>query len=110
MARTDKELLILGLLEQQDMYGYQMIEMLERRSNHMFTLKAGTLYPILHELERQGLVSSYEGQPDAGKPRRYYRLTREGRHALTRQKAQWKAYAQAVNQVLGEPEGGAGYA
>ena len=49
-------MLLLKLLEQQDMYGYQIIRELEKRSNHIFSLKEGTLYPLLHSLEQQGAV------------------------------------------------------
>ena len=53
-------MLILKLLVEKDMYGYQMIEELSRRSDDTFNLKAGTLYPLLHGLENDGLVSAYD--------------------------------------------------
>ena len=65
-------LLVMKLLEGRDMYGYQMIEELAQRSNDTFALKAGTLYPILHALEADGSIESYEqpgGAATAGKPR-----------------------------------------
>ena len=49
-------MLLLKLLEENDMYGYQMIEQLQQRSDNVFALKAGTLYPLLHNLEEQGLL------------------------------------------------------
>ena len=52
-------LLILSLLKNEDMYGYQMVSELARRSNETFFLKEGTLYPLLHTLEKQGWVRSY---------------------------------------------------
>ena len=54
------KLLLMKLLEQQDMYGYQMIEELRRRSDHTFDLKSGTLYPLLHALEQEGWVTARE--------------------------------------------------
>ena len=75
-------MLVLKLLEDGDKYGYQMIEELRRRSEDTFHLKAGTLYPLLHGLEEKGLVTAYEGEAAAGKPRRYYRLTKRGHGAL----------------------------
>ena len=75
-------MLVLKLLEDGDKYGYQMIEELRRRSDDTFHLRAGTLYPLLHGLEEKGLVTAYEGEAAAGKPRRYYRLTKQGRGAL----------------------------
>lgn len=93
-------LLIMRLLEECDMYGYQMIETLKKRSDDTFHLKAGTLYPLLHGLEEKGLVSAYEGEAAAGKPRRYYHLTRQGHAALEEKVESWNLYAHAVTQVL----------
>ena len=77
-------MMVLKLLEQEDMYGYQMIETLRERSEHSFDLKAGTLYPLLH----------------AGRPRRYYHLTDAGRRRLCEKEAEWRAYTTAVARVL----------
>ncbi len=100
-------MLVLKLLEDKDMYGYQMIEELSERSNEAFNLKAGTLYPILHGLENEGMVSSYDGNAGSGRVRKYYQLTGKGRGLLNDKEAEWKAYSKAVNKVLG---GGVGYA
>ena len=94
-------MLILRLLESQDMYGYQMIEILERQSNNVFTLKAGTLYPLLHGLQKQGMVGSYdEPEPENARPRKYYSLTRAGRKLLQDKKEEWGIYSNAVNMVM----------
>lgn len=71
-------MLLLALLEGRDMYGYEMIEALRARSNEVFRLKAGTLYPLLHSLEAQGWVTSSDGVAN-GRTRRYYAITRDGR-------------------------------
>ena len=94
-------LLVMKLLEECDMYGYQMIEELRNRSDDTFHLKAGSLYPLLHSLEEKGYVSAYEQEAAAGKPRRYYHLTTQGRGALQEKEASWNVYARAVNRVLG---------
>lgn len=94
-------MLILGLLKNNDMYGYQMIEELERRSENIFTLKAGTLYPLLHTLESQGMIESYDAEIESVRPRKYYRITKKGKKLLKEKEAEWKAYTSAVNQVLG---------
>ncbi|MCI8739379.1 MAG: PadR family transcriptional regulator [Oscillibacter sp.] len=93
-------MLVLKLLEDGDKYGYQMIEELKRRSDDTFHLKAGTLYPLLHGLEEKGLVTAYEGEAAAGKPRRYYHLTKRGSAALREKETAWNTYAQAVGRVL----------
>ena len=59
-------LLVLSLLSEGDKYGYEMIAELDRRSDHTFALKEGTLYPILHTLEKDGAVKSYEKEAPTG--------------------------------------------
>lgn len=93
-------MLVLRLLEDKDMYGYQMIEELAKRSDNTFSLKAGTLYPLLHNLEEQGLVDAYDEHADSARVRKYYRITKKGKQMLADQKDEWEAYASAVNQVL----------
>ena len=75
-------LLILSLLSREEMYGYQMITELARRSDHTFELKEGTLYPILHGLEAERLVTVREKTAETGRSRKYYRITQKGRRAL----------------------------
>jgi DNA-binding PadR family transcriptional regulator len=96
-------MLILKLLDGQDMYGYQMIEELERRSENIFTLKAGTLYPILHMLEQQGVVESYDQLSDNERPRKYYHITKRGREFFQEKKSEWMNYTSTVNKILGGP-------
>ena len=107
-------LLVLKLLEDGDKYGYQMTSELRQRSEDVFHLKAGTLYPLLHSLEEKGLVTAYEREAAAGKPRRYYHLTKAGEAALREKdnieqeefflrekETAWHTYADAVGRVLG---------
>ena len=99
--------LILKLLEEKDMYGYEMIETLANKSDHTFDLKAGTLYPILHGLEKKELVESYEKKADNDRLRKYYHLTKKGKNLLTEKKEEWTIFSNAVNSVL---NGGLSYA
>ena len=92
-------MLVLQLLSEKDMYGYEMIDTLRQRSQNVFELKAGTLYPLLHGLEDKGFVTVYE-QAFAGKVRKYYRITKQGTGHLKKKKAEWKEYAGAVSQVI----------
>ena len=93
-------MLILKLLEEKDMYGYEMIETLREKSENVFELKSGTLYPLLHGLEEKEFVKSYE-QEAGGKTRKYYSITREGKKQLRAKEKEWKEYAGAVRNVLG---------
>ena len=93
-------MLILSLLRDGDKYGYEMVAELAKRSDDTFELKEGTLYPLLHGLEEKDLVTAYEGEAAAGKPRRYYHLTKQGRAALREKEESWNAYAHAVGRVL----------
>ena len=92
-------MLILRLLAEKDMYGYEMIDTLRKRSENVFELKAGTLYPLLHGLEEKRLVTSYE-QEVLGKARKYYQITGEGKKHLEQKKTEWEKYSKAVSNVL----------
>ncbi len=100
VAGTTTTTLLLKLLLEEDMYGYQMIETLKVRSDDTFALKAGTLYPILHGLERNGVLTSYEESSICDRMRKYYRITTKGRLLLQDKEAEWQAYQTAVNQIL----------
>ena len=93
-------MLLLKLLEEQDLYGYQMIERLEDRSNNVFALKAGTLYPLLHNMEELGLLTSYEQTAETGRKRKYYSITKKGRELLSAKEKEWNVFSGAVNKVL----------
>lgn len=96
-------MMILKLLEEQDMYGYQMIKALEEKSENVFSLKEGTLYPILHNLEKEGAVESFEKAAETGRIRKYYHLTKEGSKALNAKKSEWDVFQGAVNKVMKSP-------
>ena len=94
------QLLLLKLLSSEDMYGYQIILELARRSSNVFEMTEGTLYPVLHGMEREGYVEAYEKAAPTGRVRKYYRPTRAGRAALTEEEKAWQEYSGAVNAVL----------
>lgn len=100
-------LLVMKLLEEGDKYGYQMVEELRQRSEKVFELRSGTLYPLLHTLEQKGWIVSWEETVGGTRPRRYYHLTDEGRSQLAEKEDQWHIYAAAMEKIL---KGGAGYA
>lgn len=94
-------LLILSLLKDGDKYGYEMAEELARRSDKTFELKEGTLYPLLHTLEKNGLVSSYTKESTGGRIRKYYHLTEAGRGELEHKTQEWRLFTEKVNAVIG---------
>ena len=93
-------MLVLALLKEKEMYGYQIIEELDRRSSHVFQMKEGTLYPVLHGLEKDKLVSAREAVTEKGRTRRYYAITEKGLRALEEKKAEWNAFSSAVTAIL----------
>lgn len=93
-------MLLLKLLEEKEMYGYEMVETLRARSNNVFELKAGTMYPLLHSLEEKGYLCSYEQEVNH-KLRKYYKITKDGCKFLKSKKAEWSEYSSAVASVLG---------
>ena len=93
-------MLLLQLLSEKDMYGYEMIEELEIRSEYVFSLKAGTMYPLLHAMESKKHLVSYEKEAQ-GKVRKYYTITKQGRAELLKKKEAWETYSKAVGQVIG---------
>ena len=93
-------LLVLSLLKDGDKYGYEMAEELSLRSDKTFELKEGTLYPLLHTLEKNGLVSSYTKE-SGGRARKYYRLTEDGRGELEHKTQEWRLFTEKVNAVIG---------
>ena len=100
LATGSMTLLLLSLLSQKEMYGYEMIEALREQSNNVFELKAGTLYPLLHGLEEKDFLTSYEKEV-GGKVRKYYAITQEGRKELKKKREAWQEYAGAVSSVIG---------
>jgi len=92
--------LLLCLIGQQPMYGYQIIKELERRSQGYFKFKEGTLYPALHRLEKAGLLGGrWQALPN-GRQRRYYHLTEKGLRNLVTKTNQWLDFLVAMNLII----------
>jgi DNA-binding PadR family transcriptional regulator len=88
--------LLLSILCGGDCYGYAIIKRVAELSGERITWSEGMLYPVLHRLEKQGLVDSYWQASEHGRRRRYYRITGDGRSELERMREQW----QTVNSTL----------
>ncbi len=91
--------LVLSVLKGKDMYGYVIIKEIALRSEQVFELKEGTLYPILHALEQEGCLESYWEEFENRK-RKYYHLTRKGEKRLKASAEEFAAYTTAVKRVL----------
>jgi transcriptional regulator len=91
--------LLLAALEHEPAHGYAIIQRLRRRSDDVFRLPEGTVYPALHRLERDGLVKS-RWTAASGRRRRVYRLTRSGEEALAVRRLEWRTFSRAVEAVL----------
>lgn len=106
MNRGHAMTMILAVLRDGARHGYDVAREVERRSDHRIRFNDGTLYPVLHALEKEGLIeSTVEGEPGE-RQRRVYALNEQGEREFQRQMADWQNFSQAVNQVLW-PERGA---
>jgi PadR family transcriptional regulator PadR len=82
-------LAVLKLLEQREMYGYELAEALDSASEGVLAMGHSTLYPLLYKLERRGLIQRRTPKPDAGRPRKYYSVTPAGREWLAKHQQEW---------------------
>ena len=105
--KVDRELLkgsttvlVLSVLENENMYGYEMIKKIKAKSENVFEFQEGTLYPILHKLEEKGWVTSYWNEV-SGKKRKYDAITKNGKKYLKSKKEEWHLFSTNVNKVIG---------
>ncbi len=96
--------IVLSLLKGRPMYGYEIVKIVNARTNGRFEWKQGTLYPALHRLEGQGLLAAewqdiHEGKAK-GRKRKYYTITNKGLAELSRRADEWKEFSFAVNACL----------
>jgi PadR family transcriptional regulator, regulatory protein PadR len=94
------DLLLLSVLAAGPAHGYAVITAVRERSEGVFDLGEGTIYPALHRLEKAGLLAS-DWADAGGRQRRIYALTDEGAAALAAQQTQWRRFAAGVQAVLG---------
>jgi DNA-binding PadR family transcriptional regulator len=97
------EPLLLRLLQEQPRYGYELIKVVNERSNRALEWKEGTIYPWLHRLEGEGLITSEWVGPADGRQRKYYRITAKGERRLAQAAGEWATFSAAVNVLLFGP-------
>ncbi len=102
LSKGSTGMLVLSVISRGEMYGYQIIKTVEMMSENVFQMNEGTLYPILHALEKEDFLSSrWVESEENGRKRKYYKITEKGLKELASQKQEWEAYSTAVSKVLG---------
>jgi len=96
------EILVLKIVNSHDVYGYDLIKQLDEQSSGYFILKEGSLYPIMYRLEDKGYIESYRS--DLGEkrkvPRKYYKITSEGKEALELMIEEWLTFQKTVLSMI----------
>lgn len=91
---------VLKLLDQREMYGYELAEALDRESAGVLTMGHSTLYPLLYNLESKGLIERHDRRAeDTGRLRKYYRVTAAGRAWLRKRQAEWAGLVRAMDRL-----------
>jgi PadR family transcriptional regulator PadR len=101
LTKSSNEALILASLARGPKHGYQLALDIEERSRGVFRFNHGTLYPILHKLEKDGLIEGEWSGEDGGRRRRSYRLSERGRHVEIELISQWRAFVDRFFEMLG---------
>lgn len=101
LSKGSTGMLVLSVISRSEMYGYQIIKTVEMMSENVFQMNEGTLYPILHALEKEDyLTSRWVESEENGRKRKYYKITEKGIKELASQKQEWETYSTAVGKVL----------
>lgn len=99
LLKGSTPLLVLSAISTEDMYGYDITRKIRTISEDVFNLNEGTLYPILHAMEKEKQVESYWREVD-GRKRKYYHITKKGKKLLEEKTAEWKVYSTSVDKVI----------
>ena len=92
------ELCVLVLLDKQDRYGYELVQ----KISDQIDISEGSVYPLLRRLTKEGYFTTYLKESTEGPPRKYYRLTDDGRTYLHELLQEWKEFTNGVNQLIKE--------
>lgn len=105
LVKGSTEVILLSLLADKTMYGYELAQSIEKESEGFLRFKEGTLYPALKRLETQGLVESYWKDSSEGPRRKYYEITETGKKVLSDLKKEWNLFQKVMNRIVGDPVG-----
>lgn len=100
LLKGSTSLLVLQLLDERDMYGYELVKELEKRSGNTLKIREGTLYPALHKLEKQGYVEHYKQEQQKGPARKYYRILVAGKEILDEKTLEWHRYVKVISNMI----------
>ncbi len=103
LLKGTTETLILGVLRNAPSHGYELVGRLRQRSEGIFELGEGTLYPLLYKLEDKGLISGKWEAGSGERQKRVYRITPRGRKQLTQRSEEWKSLVHGMSLILGAP-------
>jgi PadR family transcriptional regulator PadR len=91
--------LVLAILGEGDSYGYAILKRVRELSGGELEWTDGMLYPVLHRLEKAGLIEARWDQAESGRKRKYYRVTEAGREQLNEERRQWRTVDQALRNI-----------
>jgi len=101
IARGSGEIAILSLLAEQPLYGFEIARQIGERTGGALKFTLASLYPLLYDMEKRGWLEAHWQQNQAGRDRRYYRLTAAGRRQLTPLREEWRSFFQALDALTG---------
>ena len=98
-------LLVLSVLAGEPSYGYRIVKRINDEAQGLFTWQEGTIYPVLHRLEKNGSIRAQWQDAETGHRRKYYYVTAKGRKALDAAGSQWQAFHALITRLTGAPHG-----
>ena len=101
LKKGSAEFLVLTLVEDRALHGYDIARLIDMRSQGTLTFHAASLYPLLYRLERRGWITGRWLEQAGARRRRMYRITAAGRRVLAAHRTSWEAFVRAVNLVTG---------
>lgn len=106
MSKISKELIgassipiILSIISKKDAYGYEIIQKVKELSDGKIAYKDGSLYPVLHKIEKKGYIKSYWKESESGKKRKYYTICEEGKREIVTEKENWSIINQIISKL-----------
>ena len=99
LMKGSTQQLILAVLSQQDLYGYEIIKEISRQSDEIFSLGEGSIYPMLHQLEAKDFIRGY-WKNENGRDRKYYQVTQKGKKVFAKNLKEWEIFSTSLNKIF----------